>query len=319
MERVSIDGRSYSDPDVLSLIRGRSGSVDPRKEVIRRARDLNARLRLFGAIEDPRERLHILGSLAGVTIKAMAAGGGIARRREALIYQDHDGRRFSFYDPTLNDGRVNFSIAHEIAHTFFPNSGSGARFRNLHSEDSKEANELERLCDLGASELLMPQEEFLDATHGEMGLHLVASLASRFGSSFEATVFRLATAFEGTAVAGLLQYRLRKEEARAAAKCDQQLLFEADPRRSKKEPVPRYRRQSFHTSSKCGPKHLVPWNKSFDSGSCINSVLGSEVAVGMETLPTKARQRGFLEACRAPFQREGSDPDHPDMLFLWWQ
>lgn len=318
MDRVTIDGRSYSDPDVLSLIRSQGGSVDPRREVIRKARALNARLRSFDAIEDPRERLRILGSLAGVTINPMVAGVGPDKNREALIYQDRDGRRFSFYDPTLNEGRVNFSIAHEIAHTFFPNSGNGARFRNLHAEDSKEANELERLCDLGASELLMPQEEFLDATRGEMGLHLVAQLASRFGSSFEATVFRLATAFEGTAVAGLLQYRLRKEEARAAAKRDQQLLFDADPRRSQKEPMPRYRRQSLHTSSECGPEYLVPWNKSFDSESCVYHVSGTEVATGIGTLPTKARQRGFLEACRAPFQRDGADPDHPDVLFLWW-
>ncbi|MGC2332908.1 MAG: ImmA/IrrE family metallo-endopeptidase, partial [Candidatus Acidiferrales bacterium] len=56
--------------------------------------------------------------------------------------------------------RVAFSIAHEISHAFFPNSVTGARFRSICQSNSKKANELERLCDLGASELLMPLDEF---------------------------------------------------------------------------------------------------------------------------------------------------------------
>jgi hypothetical protein len=320
VDRVSIGGRSYSDPDVLSLIQGHGGQVDPRAEIIGRARELNARLRTWGGVSDPRERLAILASFAGIIVKPMVNIGGMPlQRREALIYRDHDGQRFAYYDPTFPDGRVNFSIAHEIVHTFFPNSRNGARFRNLHSEDSREANELERLCDLGASELLMPLEEFLDSTQGEMGLHLIPGLSTKFGSSFEATVFRLATACDGRAVAGLLQYRLRKDEERSLARRDQQFLFEADPRRLKEEPVPRYRRQAFHSSAKCGPEFTIPWNKSFDTDSCVYRIPSEgDFASGVEVLPAKSPRHGILEACPAPYQRATASRERPDLLFLWW-
>ena len=97
-----------------------------------------------------------------------------------------------------------FSIG-QITHTFFPNSVTGARFRNICESSSKEANELERLCDLGASELLMPFDQFRAAATGNYSLSNAESLAARFGSSFEATVYRLATAHPALAVAGLLQ------------------------------------------------------------------------------------------------------------------
>ena len=320
MDRVSIGGRSYSDPDVLSLIHNHGAQIDPRAEIIARARKLNARLRTWGNVSDPRERLRILASFAGIIVKPMVKAGGIPlQRREALIYRDHEGQRFAYYDPSFPDGRVNFSIAHEIVHTFFPNSRTGARFRNLYSEDSKEANELERLCDLGASELLMPQAEFLDATQSEMGLHLAPGLSTKFGSSFEATVFRLATAYDGIAVAGLLQYRLRRDEERSLAKPNQQFLFEGDPRRLSQVPVPRYRRQAFHSSATTGQEFTIPWNKSFASDSCVYRVPSKgHFATGIEALPAKSPQHGILEASPAPYQRATASVEHPDLLFLWW-
>jgi len=305
---------------VLSLIHSHGAQIDPRTEIIARARKLNARLRTWEDVCDPRERLKILASFAGIIVKPMVNSGGmLLQRREALIYRDHEGQRFAYYAPAFPDGRVNFSIAHEIVHTFFPNSRTGVRFRNLHSEDSKEANELERLCDLGASELLMPQEEFLDATQGEMGLHLAPGLSTQFGSSFEATVFRLATAYDGIAVAGLLQYRLRKDEERSLAKRDQQFLFEGDQRQLREAPVPRYRSQAFHSSSTCGQEFTIRWNKSFDSDSCVYRIPSQgDFATGFEVLPAKSPQRGILEACPAPYQRATANPEHPDLLFLWW-
>lgn len=320
MRRISIGGRSYSDPDVISLIEKSGGEIDPRTAVISRARELNARLRVLGTVENPRERLRILASLAGVAVRPMLPQVGISGpRRDGLIYQDQDGRRLAYFDPSPSEGRANFSIAHEIVHTFFPNSRSGARFRNLHLEDSREANELERLCDLGAAELLMPREDFQEATRGQMGFHLVPELSERFGSSFEATAFRLATAFDGIAVSGLLQYRLRKGEADALRTQDQQLLFEGARRFLKEAPQPRYRRQSFHSSPRCPAPLVVPWNKSFDSDSSVyGNLSGEKVAFGKEKLPVKDSPVGNIEACVAPYQRPASDGDHPDLLFLWW-
>src|SRR5579863_9911914 len=224
MERVRINGRTYSDPDVVALIRSNGRPVDPYHEVVRKARELNQQLRNFGEVPDPRSRLEILASLARVKVAPMEGPGVGKSGREPLVYQDSDGSSRAYYDPSNAEARVNFSIAHEIAHTFFPHSG-GARFRSIVADGSKEANELEMLCHRGAAELLMPIEEFIAELRGEMGLSCVHRLCERFGSSYEATVYRLATAYHGLAVAGLLRYRHRVEDARQLANRNQPSLF----------------------------------------------------------------------------------------------
>lgn len=100
---------------------------------------------------------------------------------------------------THTAGRQNFSIGHEIAHTFFP------RFREVHYRSEKSVywaaaakgeasglnTEVEYLCDVGASELLMPRAMFaaeLDR-HG-FSLAAVLELAALFGASTEAAVIR---------------------------------------------------------------------------------------------------------------------------------
>lgn len=319
MERISVGGHRYSDPDVLSLIKSGQAFLDPRSEVTRRAQELNQQLRSYGAVEDPRQRIEILASLAGIKVSPMV-GSGLLGQREALLYRNSDGTAHVFYDSSYPRGRVNFSIAHEVIHTFFPNSGGGARFRNLHADDSREANELERLCDLGAAELLMPEQEFQEATAGEMGLHLVPGFSERFGSSFEATVFRLATTHEGLAVAGLLRYRLKKEEQRTVTAGFQQSLFPAISESEAPTFVPKYRRQSLHLSKRCDTDHVIPWNKSFDCESCVYRAARSEIIeYARERLPNRASLLGNIEVVRAPYQRPDADPDHGDVLFLWWR
>lgn len=318
MERLSVGRHRYTDPDILSLIKRGMEVLDPRREVIRRAQELNQQLRTYGAVGDPRQRIEILASLAGIKVSPMRNGS--LGQREALLYRDSDGAAHVYYDTGYPSARVNFSIAHEIIHTFFPNSRTGARFRNLHTDDSKEANELERLCDLGAAELLMPGQEFRDAMGGDMGLHLVTSLSERFGSSFEATVFRLATASAGLAASGLLRYRLKKDELRAATGGFQPSLFSAMGQSDPPIFTPQYRRQSLHLSLGCGAEHVIPWNKSFSSASCVHRAAHSgQIEYARERLPNRANAIGHLEATRALYQRPGADPEHGDILFLWWQ
>src|ERR1043165_3265484 len=115
---VTVGGHRYSDPDVLSLIQSREELVDPRVEVIRKARDLNARLRLFGNGNNPRKRLEILASFADIIVSPMTNSPPASQNREAVLFRNTSGERHAYYDPTPSEGRVNFSIAHEIAHTF---------------------------------------------------------------------------------------------------------------------------------------------------------------------------------------------------------
>jgi Zn-dependent peptidase ImmA (M78 family) len=314
---ITVGGHRYSDPDVLSLIYSGSDLLDPRAEVIRRARNLNQELRSFGTIDNPRERIEILASLAGITALPMANPPSPEQNREALLFRNSKGAAHAFYDSSRSDGRVNFSIAHEIVHTFFPNSMNGVRFRSVHSDESREATELERLCHLGASELLMPEEEFLGERGDEFGLKDVPRLAERFGSSYEATLYRLATTHPRLAVAGRLEYRLRVSEKRQIQDAKQKHLF-ASSEAPAESFQPKYRRQSLHSSLTCGANHLIPWNKSFDETSCVyRAGTMSEVVRGFESLPNRSGEPGLIECVQAPHQYSPSDPNFPDVLFLW--
>ncbi len=315
---VRVGGHRYSDPDVLSLVHSGSEPLDPRIEIIRRARELNERLRQFEAIENPRMRLEILASFAGITVTPMVQSPAASQNRAALLFQNSSGQRHAYYDPSQSEGRANFSIAHEIVHSFFPNSVSGARFRSIHTDNSKEATELERLCDLGASELLMPHEEFIAEMGSEFGLHVVPKLAERFGSSYEATVFRLASTHSRLAVAGRLVYRYRKNEERRLQPTTQFRLFDGGQQRAG-VPSPKYRRQSLHSSDSCEPAHLIRWNKSFDPNSCVYTAKDSDQVVrGKEALPNLSDEIGWIECVRAPYQGSLLDDCYPDILFVWW-
>src|SRR5438105_4255717 len=166
METVTVGRRRYTDPDVISLIRAAGHLIDPRSAVLHQARKLNEEYRALGGDgAHSFERLKILASLRGLEIAEMDRKYSVREQRDAVLVPTSDGKRGQIlYNASRPSGRVAFSVAHEIGHTFFPNSPSGARFRTMCDPDSREANELERLCDLAASELLMPIREFRRAT-----------------------------------------------------------------------------------------------------------------------------------------------------------
>jgi Zn-dependent peptidase ImmA (M78 family) len=321
METIRVGGRKYSDPDVLSLIKATGSLVDPRSSVLTQARTRLQTLNKFLDVpKDPIERLTILASICGIgEVVPMNLEQRRGEKRDAILITNVSGGRSIIYNPSAPRARVAFSIAHEISHTFFPNSITGARFRNICANESKEANELERLCDLGASELLMPISAFQSAARdGGFSLSNLPSLMQRFGSSFEATAFRLASAHPGIAVAGLLRYRLRVGEERQRRASSQAQLFLIDSPVAGSEPQPKYRRQSIHLSELCQDSHTVRWNKSFPVESVVYSAATNDaIQVGREALPNDIQRVGRLEAVRAPYQRDDADPIFGDVLFLW--
>jgi Zn-dependent peptidase ImmA (M78 family) len=321
METIRVGGRRYTDPDVLSLIKATGSLVDPRSSVLTQARKRLQTLHKFHDVpRDPIERLTILASLCGIgEVVPMNIEQRRGEKRDAVLVPNVSGGRSIIYNPAVPRSRLAFSIAHEITHTFFPNSIRGARFRNICASESREANELERLCDLGASELLMPLDEFQNAA-GTTGYSLstVSDLMEIFGSSFEATVFRLASAHPGIAVAGLVRYRLRVGEQRQRRAASQTLLFSSTPSGAGEEVQPKYRRQSVHLSEACAEAHMIRWNKSFAVESVVYSAATNrDVQIGSESLPNQLTKRGRLEAVRAPFQRNEADPVFGDVLFFW--
>ena len=323
-------GRSRSerrlDPDVEALVEAGGGLSDARSLVLTQARTLNASYRRFESSGNtPMERLKFIASLQGLTLAPMNIERSRHERRDAVVMlsgADKGNRGQILYNPDRPAGRQAFSIAHEIAHTFFPSTSGGARFREMTASDSQEMSELERLCDLGAAEVLMPREEFQSSVAGNWGMASVDRLIGEFGSSREATVFRLASAYPGIAAAGLLCFRRTKGDQaklKSMMQYPQPDLFGSGSASPGSSGIadPKYRRQSFHTSDSFPASHTVRWNKSFDENSIVYKVGPNGVMSSRESLPNNMKCDGILEVMFAPFQREDADAEHPDVLFYW--
>lgn len=178
--------------------------------------------------KDPFDRLTVLASICGISeLLPLTLEQCSDESRDAFSFRSLAGKLVVYYNPFRTRARVVFSIAHEIAHTFIPNSTGGSQFRYSCVAASREANELERLCDLAASELLIPELAF-QAEADRVGYDLcnVPALMACFGSSYEATTFRLASAHPHKAAAGLLRCRLRLEEERRVRFSAQGNFFE---------------------------------------------------------------------------------------------
>jgi Zn-dependent peptidase ImmA (M78 family) len=321
METLSIGGRRYSDPDIISLIRQSGGLIDPRWKVVNMARALIEATRTFSGLpNDPLERLKIIASFQGIKIKPMVMDQVRREKRDAALYPTDSGW-IVLYNPACLKSRILFTIGHEIIHTFFPNSRNGARFRSMTSPGSRESNELELLCHLGASELVMPIDEFQHQANGRFGLASVERLSSYFGTSFEATVYRLSTAHPGLAVAGMLQYRFTREEDRRLAKVsNQRLLFVSDVKLQPQPAERKYRRQSVHLSASCAeaePEYTIRFNKSFDPSSIVYKAREEGILSGIESLPNLSGTIGRIEAMRCPYQGDTAHEEFGDVFFFW--
>jgi hypothetical protein len=168
----------------------------------------------------------------------------------------------------------------------------------------------------------MPKEEFQASVGGNWSIESVERLIGEFGSSREATVFRLASAYPGVAAAGLLCFRRAKgDQAKLTSmmKYPQADLFGSGVSSQSASGIadPKYRRQSFHTSDNFPASHTVRWNKSFDETSIVYRIGPYGVTSSREPLPNDTEFEGILEAIQAPYQRGDADIDHPDVLFYW--
>ncbi len=104
-----------------------------------------------------------------------------------------DGEGFNvIYASGLSLGRRRFTIAHEMGH---------AIFETIDPNNSQRGEELERICDLLASEILMPTGVFLDHLGKQLSLQKIFELSRVFKTSLTATAIRCselrqATVFE---------------------------------------------------------------------------------------------------------------------------
>ena len=131
-----------------------AGSGDPVAKMEERARTVVLRARDSGWQGPPFDPLRLAEHL-GYEVEARADV------QEARVLYREEGSTFRIeFNPTRPQGRMYFSVAHEIAHTFFPDCKQRVRHRGVHESHTNDSWQIELLCNLGAAELLMPVGSF---------------------------------------------------------------------------------------------------------------------------------------------------------------
>src|SRR6516225_1895758 len=88
-------------------------------------------------------------------------------------------------------GRLRFSIAHEIAHTLFPDCQQHVRNRAARAHMKDDDWQLEMLCNVAAAELLMPIGSFPDLKDKALSVDALMALQRQYDVSTEALLLRV--------------------------------------------------------------------------------------------------------------------------------
>ena len=173
----------WTHPSVLSL--AAATGIDPINAVTARARETVFRAIQSGWSGPPYDPFALAEFLKVsveprqdvVDARTLSAGAGKFRIE---------------FNPNRSSARINFSVAHEIAHTLFPDCAEVIRNRFTHAEIQPNDWQLEVLCNVGAAEILMPVGSFqIDETR-PVSIDTVIALQREFSVSSEAVLLRIA-------------------------------------------------------------------------------------------------------------------------------
>lgn len=134
-----------------------------------------------------------------VNIRILASFAGISEVKEeeieesGILFPRGPNDIVAILKKSDNDRRKNFTCAHEISHTFFPDYKKKPQKRTETAVGRYERNnKVEYLCDFGASNLLLPdflfQPEFKKL---DFSCKTLLELAELFDTSLEATAIRM--------------------------------------------------------------------------------------------------------------------------------
>ena len=185
---VKVGEKFYSHDSVLQLVERYSDiSQDPEIIIRSLVQDKLAIARHFNW-NGPPFNPQTLASIMGISCEESEK---LSHSDDAELHSTEDGRLVIKYNPDKPKRRQNFSIAHEIAHTFFPEYQDQYKARHKAGKFDPD-NEVEFLCDLGASEIVMPTPDFdLDVENMGISLNSLRELSKRYEVSREATAIRM--------------------------------------------------------------------------------------------------------------------------------
>lgn len=110
---------------------------------------------------------------------------------DARTVPSSGGRLRIDYNPHKPSYRINFSLAHELAHTLFPDCREQIRHRLTRSQMSADDIQLETLCNLAAAEMLMPIGSCTELASEKLSIDRVLALQGQYQVSAEAVIYRL--------------------------------------------------------------------------------------------------------------------------------
>lgn len=157
-------------------------------------------------------------------------------------------------------------MAHETSHTFFEST-------RLHGVVDAEVgrpgqkDQVERLCDLGAAELLFPRAPFSARCPATPDFDDVARLAQEFDASLEATASRVVGLGLGPAQLIRLEPKLTLEQERCLRRARLAPSF-AGMEATVPEP-------KLRVCWAVGGDRYVPPNKSVDEGTALSTCIGN--------------------------------------------
>lgn len=94
------------------------------------------------------------------------------------------------FNPNRPKSRIRYSVSHELIHTLFPDWKEEIRYRSAHQEMRGDGWQLEMLCNIGASELLMPIGTFPELQEKDLSIDTLLELRSLYEVSVEALLLR---------------------------------------------------------------------------------------------------------------------------------
>jgi len=172
----------WSNASVLSLIRDRQRD-DPVEIIVSESRQLALDAIDQGWQGPPYDPVE-LARMRGIGV---VANENVADARTVPL----EGGDFQIeFNPNRPAPRVRFSIAHEIAHTLFPDATDEVRHRHSRERQLGDDWQLEMLCNMATAEIAMPIGVFPDEVADRPSIDLVVELRGRLLVSHEAIVLR---------------------------------------------------------------------------------------------------------------------------------
>lgn len=111
--------------------------------------------------------------------------------RDARTVPAAPGKVTIEFNPNRPRARVRYSIAHELAHTLFPDCVERIQNRAVRAEMTRHDAELELLCNVGAAEFLMPIGSFPELEGQSLTIDHLMELRRAYDVSTEALLLRV--------------------------------------------------------------------------------------------------------------------------------